>query len=118
MERIIAYIRHTIISSKGGNNLMSEEIRLLKCAIEEYIRRMGGHILVEDNDVEIYLPIIIEEVPGGVQFKLKGRISGDYIVVTYCEATVEDEAHSIKPSDLVNWAHYVNERFSYACKSR
>ncbi len=101
---------------EGDNYLMSEEIKLLRCAIEEYIRKMGGHILVEDDNVEIYLPIIIEEVPGGVQFKLKGKITNNYIIVTYCEAAVEDEAHSIKPADLVNWAHYVNERFSYACK--
>lgn len=94
-----------------------EKVRLLKCAIEEYTRKTGGHIIVEDNNVEIYLPVVIDEVPGGAQFKIIGRIEEDYIVIVRCIATVENESHDIKPVDLKNWVNYVNERFSYACNS-
>ncbi|WP_245521821.1 hypothetical protein [Staphylothermus hellenicus] len=89
----------------------------MKCAIEEYIRKTGGQLVIEDHSVEVYLPVVIDEVPGGVQFKMKGRIENDYIVVEECTVTVENESHNIKPVDLMNWTNYVNENFSYACKS-
>ncbi|ABN70535.1 hypothetical protein Smar_1445 [Staphylothermus marinus F1] len=94
-----------------------EDVKLLRCAIEEYIRKTGGHIIVEDHTVEIFLPVVIDEVPGGVQFKIKGRIEDDYVVIEQCTITVENEFHDIKPIDLTNWTNYVNENFSYACKS-
>ena len=88
---------------------------MLWCALEEYVRKTGGHITKENRKVEVILPVIVEEVPGGIQFRLKGRIENEYYVIEECITMYQGESHKIKPIDLENWANYVNEHFSYAC---
>lgn len=91
--------------------------KLLRCALEEYLREVGGHIMVLGREAEIVLPVVIEEVPGGVQFNLKGRIVGDYIEIYECTVSYESETHHVEPVDLETWALYVNEKFSKICES-
>ena|GEM_PF-5259877 len=95
---------------------MASEYKLVKCALEKYIDEIGGQIHEESGKVEIIVPIAVEEVPGGVQFTLKGRIEGDYIVIEEVTVSYHDEHANIKPIDLESWIHYVNERFSPLCK--
>ncbi len=95
---------------------MASEYKLVKCALEKYIDEIGGQIHEESGKVEIIVPIAVEEVPGGVQFTLKGRIEGDYIVIEEVTVSYHDEHANIKPIDLESWIHSVNERFSPLCK--
>ncbi len=96
----------------------SKTVRLLRCALEEYLRAVGGHIMFTNDEVEAVLPVVIEEVPGGVQFNLKGRLVGNYIEIYECTVSYESETHHVEPIDLETWALYVNERFSKTSGSR
>ncbi len=95
---------------------MASRHRLLKCALEKYIDEMGGQVHEDAGNLEIIVPIAIEEVPGGVQFTLRGRIEGEYVVIEEVMVSYHDEQAIIKPIDLESWIHYVNERFSPLCK--
>lgn len=97
---------------------MSKTTKLLRCALEEYLREVGGHITIHGEEAEIVLPVVIEEVPGGVQFNLKGRIVDDYVEIHECTVSYESETHHVEPIDLETWALYVNEKFSKICGSR
>lgn len=93
------------------NNTGSEEVSLYYDAITEYIRRMGGQLYVSKGVVDVYLPVIIEEVPGGVQYHLIGRLVDDRVVVYRCFVTYQDEIREVDPSELIEWAKYVNKSF-------
>lgn len=85
------------------------EIRIYYDALAEYIKRMGGHLYVDKNRVvDVYLPVVVEEVPGGVQYHLIGKLVDDIVVVKACIVMYQDEIHEVDPSELAGWANYVN----------
>ncbi len=89
-----------------------KRIEIFYDALTEYIKRMGGHLLIDKHGiVDVYLPVVIEEVPGGVQYHLIGKILGDRVVVEKCIVMYEDEIHEVDPSELEGWANYVNTSF-------
>ncbi len=88
------------------------EIILYYDALTEYIKRMGGQLYVSGKGiVDVYLPVIVEEVPGGVQYHLIGKLVDDKVVVYKCIVMYQDEIHEVKPEELANWANYINTSF-------
>jgi hypothetical protein len=81
-------------------------------ALAHYIKQMGGQLYVDRHGiVNVYLPIVIEEVPGGVQYHLIGRIQDEHVIVEKCIVMYEDSIHEVDPSELEQWASYVNSFF-------
>ncbi len=89
----------------------TEGVELYYDAITEYIKRMGGQLYVSKGVVDVYLPVVIEEVPGGVQYHLIGKLVDDKVLIYKCFVTYQDEIHEVEPDELRDWARYVNNTF-------
>ncbi len=81
-------------------------------AMKRYVERMGGDIRVSGDTVEIYIPVVVEEVAGGVQFQFIGRLRGDELLLEKCYVRTEEEKREVHLEDLVPWINYINKVFS------
>ncbi len=81
-------------------------------ALKDYIDRIGGTIIIEGNNVEVFIPVEVEEVAGGIQYHIKGRIEDNDIIIETCVVNVETgRVASIDIKDLLPWLKYISERF-------
>jgi len=81
-------------------------------ALKEYIDRIGGTIIIDNSDVDIIIPVEVEEVSGGIQYRIKGRIEGNDVVIEDCVVSIEaTKVANIDVRDLVPWLKYISEYF-------
>jgi len=95
---------------------IESEVRVNYHALKSYIDKVGGTLIEENNNVEILIPVVVEEVTGGIQFHLKGTRIGDDVVIKSCTVTIESEkTASIDVSDLDPWLRYIAEKCMPSC---
>ncbi len=88
------------------------ELRVGLRALKRYVERVGGDIRVAGDIVEVYVPVVVEEVAGGVLFQFIGRVEGDDAVLEKCYLRTEDEKREIHLEDLEPWIRYIARVFS------
>ncbi len=87
---------------------MGFEAKINYSALKEYVYHIGGTIIEEDNRVEATIPITIEEIPGGVGFKIEGLRRGDELFITKCLLIREsEETIELDTRDLEQWIRYI-----------
>ena len=96
--------------------VIEESVRIEYRAMKKYVDRVGGSVIEEGDRVEIIIPVVIDEVAGGVQFRLKGHIENSDLVITQCNIHIEAEQRvKVNVKDLDPWLRYIAEKCQDLC---
>lgn len=89
------------------------QVKIRLEALKNYVDRIGGTIIIEGDSIDVFIPIAVEEVAGGIQYHIKGKVVGSDMVLEECTIHVEaGKVASVNVKDLVPWLKYISEYFS------
>lgn len=88
---------------------MEPKIRLR--SLEEYIREGLGVLEVDNDRVEARITIHLDPYGETVNFTIKGRIMGEYVVLEKYLVEIGGNVYERPSDELEAWVEFIEERY-------